>query len=378
MSLDDDTSSASTPTLLDDYAFKSDLLTMMSDACPETNDELKRRAKAVLLEMGSTITSVGPHGVRPSDILDAMMEGSEKAGLSSGVRYAAAAIMVAYQKGKASNSSASELTKLAQDWLLFFLWPSLRPSHSPQSEISTPTLRASEVVPGIVPATSRGSKFRNLISEREGNKCAVTGTLDTHKGPYPLDTQGREGYLHAAHILRRSIVHEHSGGNRTAGTFDIIKHYTKLPASIMDDLAGIIDNSENGMLLEMNLHSYFDNYAWCLHPTDVLHKYTVHWLSPKLGWKNFTEVQFQDHSQTGIQLPDPRFIALHAAVAHVLHLSGAAEVIDKVYDAFFDEDPAVVSGNRASEEDFIIRLSLIGLMTDNHQLPTNPHGMHAR
>jgi hypothetical protein len=121
MSLDD-TSSASTLTLLDDYAFKRDLLTMMSDTGPETTDELKRRSKTVLLEMGSTITSV--HGVSTTDLLDAMMEGPEKAGLSSGVRYAAAAIIVAYQKGKApSNSSASELTKLAQDWLLFFLWP---------------------------------------------------------------------------------------------------------------------------------------------------------------------------------------------------------------------------------------------------------------
>jgi hypothetical protein len=121
MSLDDDTSSASTLVLLDDYAFKSDLLTMMSDTGPETNDQLKRRANAVLLEMGSTLTSV--HEVKTFNILDAMMEGAEKAGLSSGVRYAAAAIIVAYQKGKASNSSASELTKLAQDWLLFFLWP---------------------------------------------------------------------------------------------------------------------------------------------------------------------------------------------------------------------------------------------------------------
>lgn len=122
MSLDDDTSNASTLTLLDDYAFKSDLLTMMSDTGQETNDwQLKRRAKAVLLEMGSTLTSV--HEVKTFNILDAMMEGAEKAGLSSGVRYAAAAIIVAYQKGKASNSSASELTKLARDWLLFFLWP---------------------------------------------------------------------------------------------------------------------------------------------------------------------------------------------------------------------------------------------------------------
>jgi hypothetical protein len=120
MSLDDDTYNANTLTILDDHAFKSDLITMMSDIGPETN-ELKCRAKAILRVMGSTLTSV--HGVRTSGLLDAMIEGSEQAGLSSGVRYAAAAIIVAYQKGEASDSSASELTKLAQDWLLFFLWP---------------------------------------------------------------------------------------------------------------------------------------------------------------------------------------------------------------------------------------------------------------
>jgi hypothetical protein len=49
MSLDDDISSTNTLTLLDEYMFKSDLLTMMSDTGPQTNsDELKRRAKAVL------------------------------------------------------------------------------------------------------------------------------------------------------------------------------------------------------------------------------------------------------------------------------------------------------------------------------------------
>jgi hypothetical protein len=105
----------------------------------------------------------------------------------------------------------------------------------------------------------------------------------------------------------------------------------------------------------------------------------VHWFDhvPNLGKGNFTEVQFQDHSQTGISLPNPTFIALHAAVAHVLHLSGAAEVIDKVYNAFSDDGPMVLAGNRDSEEDFRIRLSLIGLTTNTHQLPTNPHQIHA-
>ncbi|KAG2143964.1 hypothetical protein BD769DRAFT_1420719 [Suillus cothurnatus] len=351
MSLDDDTSSASTLTLLDDDAFKTNLLVMMSDTGPETNDQLKRRAKAVLRDMESMLTSV--HEVKTYGILDAMVVGAEKAGLSSGVRYAAAAIIVAYQKGEGSNSSASELTKLAQDWLLFFILP--RQSKKPTEP---PTLHASEVVADTIPATTRRSYFRGLIVKRDNDQCAVTGTLNIHHGPYP--PEDKEGYLEAAYILRRSIVHEHCANNRIAGTIDIIKHYTKLPVDNVDDLAGIIDNPENGMLLDMVVHRGFNNYAWCLHPTDVLHKYIVHWFDhvPNLGKGKFTEVQFQDHSQAGISLPTP-------------------QVIDEVYDAFSDDGPMVLAGNRDSEEDFRIRLSLIGLTTNTHQLPTNPHQIHA-
>ncbi|KAG1851693.1 hypothetical protein F4604DRAFT_1959190 [Suillus subluteus] len=382
MSLDDDRSS--TLTLLDDY-FKRDLVAIMIDTGPDskTNDELKHRAKSVLSEMGSTITSVGPHGLRTSDLLDAMMEGSQVAGLSSGVRYAAAAIIAAYQKGEASKSSASELIKLAHDWFSFFLWPCMlsslfasRYSESSESEF-TPTPRASDVSADTVPATSQGSRFRNLINERD-DKCVVTGTLNIQNGPYPPGTEGREVLLRATHILPRFVVHEHSGSNVThvAATIDIIKHFTKLPENILDDLSGIIDNPENGMLLDATMHDTFDNYMWCLHSTDILHKYKVHWFRPvPMGMGNFTEVQFQDNSQTDIQLPDPMFIALHSAVAHILHLSGAADVINKVHDAFFDEGSTVPFENRASLEDFLIRLSLIELTTSKHQLATDPHGI---
>ncbi|KAG2755170.1 hypothetical protein P692DRAFT_20869756 [Suillus brevipes Sb2] len=105
-------------------------------------------------------------------------------------------------------------------------------------------------------------------------------------------------------------------------TIDMIKQYTKLPENIVDDLASIIDNPENGMILDVIMHDPFDSYMWCLLPTDVLHKYTVHWFRHvPAGLGNFREVQFEDHSQTGIQLPDPTFIALHAAVAHVSHFN---------------------------------------------------------
>jgi hypothetical protein len=50
-------------------------------------------------------------------------------------------------------------------------------------------------------------------------------------------------------------------------TIDMIKQYTKLPENIVDDLASIIDNPENGMILDVIMHDPFDSYKWCLLPT---------------------------------------------------------------------------------------------------------------
>lgn len=73
----------------------------------------------------------------------------------------------------------------------------------------------------------------------------------------------------------------------------------------------------------------------------------------------------------------PKFIAIHAAVAHVLHLSRAGEVMDMVYDRFFGEGPSVPSGHISSNEDLAFRLALMELTPSNHQLPTVPHGIDA-
>ena len=41
-----------------------------------------------------------------------------------------------------------------------------------------------------------------------------------------------------------------------------------------------------------------------------------------------THVSFVDHSETGIALPRKDLLRLHAAIAHVLHLSGAAGLLE--------------------------------------------------
>lgn len=133
MSLDnlndlDSTSSASTLTLLDDDSFKSELLSMISGTAPETNHESKRFAKSILRDNASSLTSIHPYEIDTYKLLDAMIDGSEQAGLLTGSHYAVCAIIAADRKAKMSNStsSAPELMKLAHDWLHFLLWPCMQ------------------------------------------------------------------------------------------------------------------------------------------------------------------------------------------------------------------------------------------------------------
>lgn len=44
-------------------------------------------------------------------------------------------------------------------------------------------------------------------------------------------------------------------------------------------------------------------------------------------------VTFVDHG-TGFSLPDPKFFAIHAALAQILYTSGAAEVLDDILTSF--------------------------------------------
>lgn len=55
-------------------------------------------------------------------------------------------------------------------------------------------------------------------------------------------------------------------------------------------------------------------------------------------------------------LPDPKFFAIHAAIAHVLKLTAAGEVLDKVLDTFFDEGHSVPAGKTSGMGDLELRL----------------------
>jgi hypothetical protein len=58
-----------------------------------------------------------------------------------------------------------------------------------------------------------------------------------------------------------------------------------------------------------------------------------------LSPSGFRVLEFKDHSgefETGMEvtLPDPLYIRIHAAIAGVLHMSGAGKFLDELFEKF--------------------------------------------
>ncbi|KAF8341900.1 hypothetical protein F5887DRAFT_1217118 [Amanita rubescens] len=312
-----------------------------------------------LVESGITRIRIDRIRIDSLKVLRAMLN---NAPTDRGERYVASAIICC-------DFNENEMVMLASDWVYLLLWPfksaykSKTPSPSPYSDITfSETATSTSVV-----NERRDDHFLGLLKERQANKCAV---IEPPHG-YHISTVG-------THIIRRSIA---KANRSNAGlpislpaTWDILRHYADLSEDTILGLENIVDSPSNGILLQTEMHDEFDNFQWYFEATNEPDVYNVKWLSPTqvLSWgtSGLQQVRFTDQSGKDIPLPDARFLAIHAAIAKVLHMSGAAEPLDLVMDKFDFRSPLVPSGKYGSP-DLDIRLSLLDLFGDHlSHLPT--------
>ncbi|KAG9021077.1 hypothetical protein FS837_007589 [Tulasnella sp. UAMH 9824] len=98
----------------------------------------------------------------------------------------------------------------------------------------------------------------------------------------------------------------------------------------LSTMRDLINRPENGIALDHALHALFGELRLCLEAThDKSSTYKVLlWTRGDLGIPE--TVSFV--SRGGIPLPDPRYLALHAACAKVVHQSGIAKMLDKLLE----------------------------------------------
>ncbi|CAA7257451.1 unnamed protein product [Cyclocybe aegerita] len=205
--------------------------------------------------------------------------------------------------------------------------------------------------------------------------CVITGFL------HLKHLYGRTGkaatQFQVAHILRRaaaSFPRENTGN--AALTFDVLRNFTGLPVDVIENLEDHADHVANGLTLLSMAHGEWDDYNFCLKATEVDHVYKIHYFNPLIedmledmrglaGIPRGELVRFSDHSDDfqpqkrqkpneedqapstsasssrsslRFELPSKTFIAIHAAVGGVLHMSGAGKFFDELLDKYDKDD----------------------------------------
>ncbi|KAF5325234.1 hypothetical protein D9619_009581 [Psilocybe cf. subviscida] len=329
----------------------------------------------------------GGVSVHLDKVMLAMLAFAGDCGGESGQRYVAAAISSCLKE----EDVVGALAGLGITWLthLLFVFKASR-GHANQlnktpSEVATPTIdvTVTHLMEGVGP---RQKSFRDDVIKRDGYACILTGSQD-NAHPKPAEDIPILR-LEAAHILCRGVGRfdkdKASDSYQSAlTTFDILRNFTRLPARTLEELSAELDHPSNGVTLELNCHVAFDNFYWCLKKTEIEDVYDLEVLRPQSLPKKpeFSRITFEDRSKNfsdptrnlrrkhPIDLPNARYIEIHAAIAGILHMSGAGKFFDELLDND-KEDRDKVSGVRCwpELEKLMEERSLRDSLTESFQL----------
>ncbi|KDR80327.1 hypothetical protein GALMADRAFT_242700 [Galerina marginata CBS 339.88] len=293
--------------------------------------------------------------VNLDQVMSAMLEHAEECGGDEAKRYVASAI-VACSRREECYCPFNELILMSS----LVKTRRLPNDHEEPDELATPTRNktTSYVEDGV---GQRIGSFPDDVMMRDGHRCILTGFQSVNH-PFP-DKNALSLFLEVVHIFRRAVGNfdedtESDSYISAMTTFDILANYFRIPRKTFEDLQDHLDDPSNGMILEKNAQMAYDRFFWCLKPTGKENEYTVKVFEMigvlRLPPNNL--VTFRDKSndftpsgnsfkQNGdIPPPNPRHLAIHAAIAEILHQSGAGKFLDKlldIYDIYGDDEGEV-------------------------------------
>ncbi|KIJ54918.1 hypothetical protein M422DRAFT_153287 [Sphaerobolus stellatus SS14] len=172
----------------------------------------------------------------------------------------------------------------------------------------------------LVETPSNYVDAKKLALRRDNFRCMLTGKLDAasilrNDVKYTDDLEGAP--TNPAHIFDQST------NQNLANVLAIQREYAASAHAVLDRFGQInsieelngpaVHRLQNILTLEIGKHMYFDQLnIWLERKPDVMVEFTS--------------------SDPELALPDPRYLALHAACARVAHLSGAAEYLSEIFD----------------------------------------------
>ncbi|KZT10290.1 uncharacterized protein LAESUDRAFT_418736 [Laetiporus sulphureus 93-53] len=170
---------------------------------------------------------------------------------------------------------------------------------------------------------------------RDGSKCVITGKVDGKHAPG--DTTWMDfARTEAAHIMPFSLNDfEETDVPMMAKKTAVWAALQTFSGCPLDGLRGDgINSMENVLTLEAYMHQMFGELILALEPIEaqpnVYRILTSGYAKKSRGLPDF--VTLSDHSNSGKALPNPAYLSLHAAICKVLHASGRAEELDRIFE----------------------------------------------
>ncbi|KAF8342399.1 hypothetical protein F5887DRAFT_1283776 [Amanita rubescens] len=357
------TSSASAITILaDDFKRRYAEVDDKNLPIPQLVSQAERLIRALGASNLDNVIEYESVKIQADKVLEAMLAQAENCGGENGKRYAATAICACvHEKRWDSPETLRELRGLALTWITHFLFVFRCGGHSRQpndtpSDVATPTIDGTSTYLDKTSAASRRDNLRLEILKRGGYQCIVTGWIEAEHPRYTQRNLGITRYeLDTCYILRRAVAvfrsdRDYSSYISAPATFDILRNYAHLSEEVISNLKEMIDDPSNAFLVAPHLHRGWEKFRWYLKSTETPDKYVIKSLddASSLSLDNINRtIQFQDHSREfrefeesskapGIDLPSAKFIAIHAAIAEILHTSGAGRFFDELFKKFGD------------------------------------------
>ncbi|PBL00066.1 hypothetical protein ARMGADRAFT_1074881 [Armillaria gallica] len=267
----------------------------------------------------------------------APMSGGPERGQGS-LRYVAAAICACSGPRRESDETANALSALAMTWFARFLWTFRM--HSSYKKYSNEANPSGQATPTSVETSGfmfdavghRNSTMATKVFKRQRQFCPITGVGSRVHFDNNDDTDFLCADMENSHIFKRAAAEFNLDNpidscRYAMTTWDIIRNYMALTDEEMEAIVPTIDDpisSSPSTVTEIP-----NEYTIQLHHPKFRHVFPV---LPVGGREH--RVVFKDYSNSDppIPLPNTAYLRLHAAIAGILSMSGAGEVMDEFED----------------------------------------------
>lgn len=213
--------------------------------------------------------------------------------------------------------------------------------------------------------------LRTSCLERDRNRCVVTSAFNQDEGEARLtrDGQGQAvdddgnplamdeiyDFLEVAHIIPYGLIGVKDNDSRIGeGKKAAIKILNMFDLGVVHLIEGYdINRPYNAISLSQKMHKNFGKFKIYFKHVSNSTYYIGSFLHPSVARPLPLERTLFTHPT--IDSPSERLLAIHYAIAHILHLSAAGAYIDKVLR---DMEEGIVRGDGSTQLGLMVQLAM--------------------